>query len=94
MRYSIFTLLMVFGWVCLGQSKKEQIRLLTNRIDSLNLVLNAERSDNSQRVEQLNRRVSELEENVRGLEIKLKEKDSENETNKNKFHRRNPKSLF
>ena len=82
MRYSIFTLLMVFGWVSLAQSKKEQIRVLTNRVDSLNLVLNSERSDNSQRVEQLNRRVSELEENVRGLEIKLKEKDSENETNK------------
>jgi uncharacterized protein (TIGR02145 family) len=82
MRYSIFTLLMVLGWVSLGQSKKEQIRVLTNRVDSLNLVLNAEKSDNSQRVEQLNRRVSELEENVRGLEIKLKEKDSENETNK------------
>jgi uncharacterized protein (TIGR02145 family) len=82
MRYSIFTLLMVFGWVSLGQSKKEQIRVLTNRVDSLNLVINAERSDNSQRVEQLNSRVSELEENVRGLEIKLKEKETENETNK------------
>ena len=82
MRYSIFTLLMVLGWVSLGQSKKEQIRVLTNRIDSLNLVLNAERSDNSQRVDELNRRISEHEENVRGLEIKLKENDSENETNK------------
>jgi len=82
MRYSIFTLLMVLGWVSLGQSKKEQIRVLTNRVDSLNLVINAERSDNSQRVEQLNSRVSELEENVTRLEIKLQEKDSENESNK------------
>ena len=73
---------MVFGWVSLAQSKKEQIRVLTNRVDSLNLVLNSERSDNSQRVEQLNRRVSELEENVRGMEIKLQEKDSENDSNK------------
>ena len=82
MRYSILTLFMVLGWVSLGQSKKEQIRVLTNRVDSLNLVINAERSDNSQRVEQLNSRVSELEENVRGMEIKLQEKDSENDSNK------------
>ena len=79
MRYSIFIMLVVLGWVCLGQSKKEQIRVLTNRLDSLNLVLNSERTDYSQRVEQLNGRISELEEKVRGLEIKLKEKDSENE---------------
>jgi len=75
-------MLVVLGWVCLGQSKKEQIRVLTNRLDSLNLVLNSERTDYSQRVEQLNGRISELEEKVRGLEIKLKEKDSENEINK------------
>jgi uncharacterized protein (TIGR02145 family) len=79
MRYSIFIMLVVLGWVCLGQSKKEQIRVLTNRLDSLNFVLNSERTDYSQRVEQLNGRISELEEKVRGLEIKLKEKDSENE---------------
>jgi len=82
MRYSIFIMLVVLGWVCLGQSKKEQIRVLSNRVDSLNLVLNSERTDYSQRVEQLNGRISELEEKVRGLEIKLKEKDSENEINK------------
>jgi uncharacterized protein (TIGR02145 family) len=75
-------MLIVLGWVCLGQSKKEQIRVLSNRVDSLNLVLNSERTDYSQRVEQLNGRISELEEKVRGLEIKLKEKDSENEINK------------
>lgn len=33
-------------------------------------------------MEQLNGRISDLEEKVRGLEIKLKEKDSENEINK------------
>jgi uncharacterized protein (TIGR02145 family) len=80
MRYSIFALLMVLGWVSLGQSKKEQITVLTNRVDSLNLVLNTERTDNSQLVEQLNGRISQLESNVWGLEIKLKEKDSEIET--------------
>lgn len=82
MRYSIFTLLMVLGWVCIAQSKKEQIEILTSRVDSLKLVINTERTDNSQHVEQLNGRISQLEENVRGLEIKLKEKDSEIETNK------------
>jgi len=75
-------MLVVLGWVCLGQSKKEQIRVLSDRVDSLNLVLNSERTDYSQRVEQLNGRISELEEKVRGLEIKLKEKDSENDINK------------
>ena len=74
MRYSIFTLLMVFGGVCTAQSKKEQIEILTSRVDSLKLVINTERTDNSQHVEQLNGRISQLEENVRGLEIKLKEK--------------------
>lgn len=80
MRYSIFTLLMVLGSISLGQSKKEQIGILTSRVDSLKFVINTERTDNSQRVEQLNGRISELEENVRGLDIKLKEKDSEIET--------------
>ncbi len=82
MRYSIFTMLMFVGWACLGQSKKEQIRVLTSQVDSLNLVLNAERTNNSLSVKQLNKRISQLEENVRGLELKLKEKNSENETNK------------
>lgn len=82
MRYSIFALLMVIGSISLGQSKKEQIEILTSRVDSLKFVINTERTDNSERVDELNRRISEHEENVRGLEIKLKEKDTENETNK------------
>jgi len=41
MKYSIFTLLMVFGWVCIAQSKKEQIELLNHRIDSLFIVINS-----------------------------------------------------
>ncbi len=82
MKHILLTCLMFVVVLSLGQSKKEQIRVLTNRVDSLNLVLNTERTDNSQRVERLNGSISELEENVRGLEIKLKEKDTENETNK------------
>ncbi len=82
MKHFLFTCLMFVVVLSLGQSKKEQIRLLTSRVDSLTLVIIDERSDNIKLVEQLNKHISQLEENVRGLEIKLKEKGSENETNK------------
>jgi hypothetical protein len=79
-------MLVVLGWVCLGQSKKEQIRVLTNRLDSLNLLLSNERADNSQRLLQLNERITELEKNLSRLEIKLSEKKAENETYRNQIH--------
>ena len=82
MKHFLFTCLMFVVVLSLGQSKKEQIRLLTSRVDSLTLVIIDERTDNIKLVEQLNKHISQLEENVRGLEIKLKEKDTENETNK------------
>lgn len=61
MRYSIFTLLMILGSVSLGQSKKEQIEILTNRVDSLNSVFGAERVLNQNKINELNSIVIKLE---------------------------------
>ena len=50
-----------------SQSKKEQIEILTNRVDSLNLVLGSERSLNNNKINELNSTVKTLERQIADL---------------------------
>jgi hypothetical protein len=40
-----------------SQSKKEQIEILTNKVDSLNQILNAERNINLEKIKALNSKI-------------------------------------
>jgi hypothetical protein len=64
--------------ICYSQSKKDQILELNNRIDSLNLILEAERNTNTQISTSLNSKINELETQIITLKfnLELKEKES------------------
>jgi len=76
MRYSIFIMLVVLGWVCLGQSKKEQIEILSNRLDSLENHLQTERNQCFKRIDELNQKISQKEIEKSNLIKELLIKDS------------------
>jgi predicted RNase H-like nuclease (RuvC/YqgF family) len=54
-----------------AQSKKEQIEILENRVDSLNNVLSAERSSNDRKVEELNTKITNLESQISSLSSQI-----------------------
>jgi hypothetical protein len=82
----LFFLFLVFNiGVLFSQSKKEQIEILTNRIDSLNLVIGSERISNSTKLNEqittinaLESQISSLNINISKLSYELKESKSDN----------------
>jgi len=77
MRHSIFIMFVVLGWVCLGQSKKEQIEILSTRLDSLNQILSSERNINSTKIDDLNIIIYSLEKNISQLNDKISKLEQE-----------------
>jgi hypothetical protein len=74
---NIFTfLLLLLSYNYFSQSKKEQIEILTNRVDSLNNVLKTDRNLNNQKELEYKEQISSLQkqlENLNGTLIKTKE---------------------
>jgi hypothetical protein len=60
------TLLLLFS-TSFSQTKKEQIEILTNRMDSLNRVLDSERISNQNKIIELNSAVTKLESQIAAL---------------------------
>ena len=54
-----------------AQSKKQKIEILNNRVDSLNQVLILERSNNNQRLSDINAKISSLEKKITTLNSNL-----------------------
>jgi outer membrane murein-binding lipoprotein Lpp len=82
----------ILSYYTFSQSKKEQIEILTNRVDSLNLVLGSERSYNINKINELNTtikslksQINELTINVSKLSKDLQESKAENQKNKEEF---------
>jgi uncharacterized protein (TIGR02145 family) len=65
-----------------SQSKKEQIELLINRVDSLNQVLSSERSASSQKVSEFNATISNLESKISSLNATISNLNLELQTSK------------
>jgi uncharacterized protein (TIGR02145 family) len=65
-----------------SQSKKEQIELLINRLDSLNQVLSSERSASSQKVSEFNATISNLESKISSLNATISNLNLELQTSK------------
>jgi uncharacterized protein (TIGR02145 family) len=65
-----------------SQSKKEQIELLINRVDSLNQVLSSERSASSQKVSEFNAITSSLESKISTLNATISNLNLELQTSK------------
>jgi hypothetical protein len=68
----IFTVFL-FSTFSFSQSKKEQIEILTNRVDSLNRLLGSERDSNQNKINELNSGVTKLEGQI---EVLSNERDS------------------
>lgn len=69
MKYSIMQKLLFFGFlltfqITFAQSKKEQIELLTKRVDSLNSVLSNERNSATQKTTEFKSNVSQLQKEI------------------------------
>jgi uncharacterized protein (TIGR02145 family) len=65
---SFFTFsLLLLSYNSFSQSKKEQIEILTNRMDSLNRVLDSERISNQNKIIELNSAVTKLESQIAAL---------------------------
>ena len=83
----LFSLCFSFNFV-FAQNKKEQIEILTNRVDSLNLVLGSVRSLNILKLNELNSAITRLETqlssfttNISKLNTELQDIKKENEKN-------------
>jgi hypothetical protein len=60
--HKIYSSIIFFlSFTSFSQSKKEQIEILTNRVDSLNQVLGLERSSNQNKINEINSGVTKLE---------------------------------
>lgn len=59
--------LFILSFSCFSQSKKEQIEILTNRLDSLNQIIGSERSLNNNKINELNSTIKTLESHISGL---------------------------
>lgn len=67
-RYISYIILFVLSsFNSFSQSKKEQIEILTNRVDSLNRVLGSERDSNQNKINELNSGVTKLESQIAAL---------------------------
>jgi len=69
--------------VSFSQSKKEQIEILTNRVDSLNRVVGEERSSNQNKINELNSVVTKLESQIAALSGNLATLTKELQESKN-----------
>ena len=77
----------VMNGVSFSQSKKKQIEILTNRVDSLNRVLNAEKntsSEKSNKISDLSTKISNLESTISTLNTNVSNLTSELQTSKSK----------
>ena len=73
MKYKILaTFILFLANLGFAQSKKEQIEVLNTRIDSLNQVLQSERTFNSDKIKGLNSTVIKLESEISNLKNSLK----------------------
>lgn len=54
-----------------SQSKKEQIEILTNRVDSLKNLLSSERNTNAQKISGLENTISQLNQKITGFETQI-----------------------
>jgi hypothetical protein len=82
MKYSIMQKLLFFGFlipfqITFAQSKKEQIELLTKRVDSLNSVLSNERNSAAQKTTEFKSNVSQLQKELTKTESTLSQKEIE-----------------
>ena len=69
---SIFTFLIILqSYNSFSQSKKEQIEILTNRVDSLNTVLKTERNSNHQKEIEYKEQISTLQKQLEDLNNSL-----------------------
>jgi uncharacterized protein (TIGR02145 family) len=70
--HKIYSYIIFFlSFTSFSQSKKEQIEILTIRVDSLNRVIGNERSSNQNKINELNSGVTKLESQITGLSSKL-----------------------
>lgn len=86
MRYSVFTLLMVLGWVCIAQSKKEQIQILSTRLDSLKTVQSSENLRYTKRKTELETSISNSDQKTSELlnNLSTKKENLQNQISENK----------
>ena len=69
---SFFTFsLLLLSYTSLSQSKKEQIEILTNRVDSLNQVIGLERTSNNQKEIEYKEQISSLQKQLENLNATL-----------------------
>jgi uncharacterized protein (TIGR02145 family) len=71
MKYYLFTITLFFSLISFSQSKKEQIEILNNKVDSLNQVLSSERGVNSSKINELNKTILDLEKKISDLNKRI-----------------------
>jgi hypothetical protein len=82
----------IFSLTAFSQSKKEQIAILTNRLDSITIVLKSERSENAARlskseikIKEMENQISLLNKNISKLTTELQLIKKEDELKKNEI---------
>lgn len=84
MRVILILFTIIFNLNSFSQSKKEQIEILNNRVDSLNSVLNLEKNTNSEKsnkISDLTTKITNLERTINTLNTNVSKLISEQQTN-------------
>ena len=84
MRVILILFTIIFNLNSFSQSKKEQIEILNNRVDSLNSVLNSEKntgSEKSNKISDLTTKITNLESTINTLNTNVSKLTSEQQTN-------------
>lgn len=84
MRVILILFTIFFNLNSFSQSKKEQIEILNNRVDSLNSVLNSEKntsSEKSNKISDLTTKINNLESTIKTLNTNVSKLTSEQQTN-------------
>ena len=77
MKDYLFIITLFFSLIGYSQSKKEQIETLSNKVDSLNQVLESERSISNKKNDELNSTIDNLENKVSSLNLNINNLTSE-----------------
>jgi uncharacterized protein (TIGR02145 family) len=82
LQISLLSITILLSFITFSQSKKEQIKQLNISLDSLNQVLESERTINAEKIERLNSTVIKLESEISNLNSSLKSLNFEYENQK------------
>ena len=77
MKKKLVILTLILSYTSFSQSKKEQIEILTVRVDSLNQIIGSERSSNVNKLNELNSATTKLESQIADLTGELTKLDIE-----------------